>query len=121
RPSRFLVAMFLLLAVLFVLTASIAAQVVTDVYNFTGHSSSEYPTLMTPAQGRDGNLYGTTFGDIQAFAYGTFFRLTPSGVENTRYVFDSTNGANPLGPLTLGTDGNFYGATLFGGNPGYGV
>lgn len=120
-PPRFFAVFFAFFIVPCTLTGLSAAQVVTDIYDFTGQSSSEYPTLMTPAQGRDGNFYGTTFGDVQAFAYGTFFRLAPSGLENTRYAFDGTNGANPWGPVSLGTDGNFYGATLSGGNPGYGV
>lgn len=121
RSSRCFAVMFASLAVLLALAGSSAAQTVAGVYNFTGKDSSEYPKLLTPAQGRDGNLYGTTYGDFQTYSDGTFFRLTPSGVENTRYEFDGTDGENPIGSLTLGTDGNFYGATTYGGDPGYGV
>lgn len=32
--------------------------------------------------------------------------------------FDSSNGAWPAAPLIQGADGNFYGTTEIGGNPG---
>ena len=36
-------------------------------------------------------------------------------------AFDGTNGTNPLGGVTLGSDGNFYGVTSFGGSANLGV
>ncbi|HTS18718.1 MAG TPA: choice-of-anchor tandem repeat GloVer-containing protein [Verrucomicrobiae bacterium] len=39
----------------------------------------------------------------------------------TLYQFSGTDGSNPQGPLTAGTDGNFYGATPTGGTAGKGT
>jgi uncharacterized protein (TIGR03437 family) len=72
------------------------------------------------AQGRDGNLYSTTMHGgalappgVDDPAYGTIFRVTPSGTMTVVYTFRRTTLANPYNPqsgLTLGTDGFFYGA-----------
>ncbi|MGC1386887.1 MAG: choice-of-anchor tandem repeat GloVer-containing protein [Steroidobacteraceae bacterium] len=66
--------------------------------------------------GGDGNYYGTTANGGNN-GQGAFFRVTPAGVETTLYSFagGGTDGADPEG-LIQGTDGNFYGATNFGGN-----
>jgi uncharacterized repeat protein (TIGR03803 family) len=66
--------------------------------------------------GGDGNYYGTTASG-GANGVGTFFRVTPAGVETVLYSFvgGSADGADPEGVIR-GTDGNFYGATNFGGN-----
>jgi uncharacterized repeat protein (TIGR03803 family) len=37
------------------------------------------------------------------------------------HSFDSRDGINPYGGLVQGTDGNFYGETVFGGTNGYGT
>ncbi len=46
--------------------------------------------------------------------------MSPAGKFTTLYAFcsqtDCGDGANPAGPLVLGTDGNFYGTTISGGN-----
>jgi uncharacterized repeat protein (TIGR03803 family) len=71
-----------------------------------------------PVQATNGNLYGTTSaggnnGD------GTVYELSPSGKITTLYTFCSqtgcTDGAVPLDQLVQGTDGNFYGTTVYGG------
>jgi uncharacterized repeat protein (TIGR03803 family) len=72
-------------------------------------------------QGRDGNLYGTTYygGYYGAAPFaGTVFRVTPTGTLKTLYSFCAqTNCLDGYGPngLVLATDGNFYGTTEFGG------
>lgn len=77
-------------------------------------------------QGLDGSLYGTTFfggtnnGCGVSFNYGcgTVFKITPAGKLTTLYQFCSqpncADGSEPVGALTVGTDGNFYGTTLSG-------
>jgi uncharacterized repeat protein (TIGR03803 family) len=52
---------------------------------------------------------------------GTVFKMTPNGALTTLYNFCSqsncTDGDWPTAGLTLGSDGNFYGTTVFGGQP----
>lgn len=71
----------------------------------------------------DGNFYGmtpdkgnVTICTVGNSACGVIYRITPSGAYKVLCTFDNTNGANPLGPLVLGTDGNFYGTTRYGGS-----
>jgi len=70
-------------------------------------------------QGRDGNFYGVAVGG-GANNWGTVFKMTPSGVLTTLYSFCSqggencTDGATPVA-IMQASDGNFYGATLYGG------
>jgi uncharacterized repeat protein (TIGR03803 family) len=88
----------------------------TDLHDFNCANEGcnpTYPALL--AQGRDGNIYGTTGAGPEADD-GTVFKITPEGKLVTLYTFDYTNGANPQGGLTLGPDGSFYGTTSFGEN-----
>ncbi|WP_157572459.1 choice-of-anchor tandem repeat GloVer-containing protein [Nevskia soli] len=75
-------------------------------------------------QGRDGNFYGTTnYGgknnrDPEGdFGDGTIFKITADGTETVLYSFGSSSvdGRTPIGTLILGSDGNFYGTTQYGG------
>jgi uncharacterized repeat protein (TIGR03803 family) len=75
-------------------------------------------------QGSDGNFYGTTAsggtnGD------GTVFKVTPSGVPTTLVNFSGNGsigaGGSPYAGLVQGTDGNFYGTTVYGGTNGDGT
>jgi uncharacterized repeat protein (TIGR03803 family) len=91
----------------------------TILYSFAGGPDGEAPDGLI--QGTDGNFYGTTFvgGTNNA---GTVFKLTPQGAKTTLYSFTGTSsagpdGANPVGQLVQGNDGNFYGVTQFGGLP----
>lgn len=90
------------------------------------------PDLMSLVQGLDGNLYGTTvYGganegcNARQVGCGTVFSITPGGKLTTLYSFCSstncTDGAYPVGGLTLATDGNFYGTTSGGGTVGLGI
>ena len=70
-------------------------------------------------EGADGNLYGTTV-DGGAHNGGSIFKTTREGVFTTLYSFcaqsECADGRSPTGSLVQGTDGQFYGTTLYGGN-----
>jgi len=68
-----------------------------------------------------GNLYGTTYSD-GAFGFGNVFELTLSG-GNWTYtsLYDFTggsDGAYPVGGVTLDANGNLFGTTYAGGSTG---
>ena len=69
-------------------------------------------------QGTDGNYYGTALSG-GTNNQGVVFKVTPGGTYTVLHNFNETadNGAYPELPLTLGTDGNFYGIATgcFGG------
>ena len=69
-------------------------------------------------QATDGNFYGTTpsGGNL---TLGNIFKMTPSGTVTQVYSFCTSscpNGANPLGALVQGADGDFYGTAEGGGD-----
>lgn len=83
-------------------------------------------------QGSNGVFYGTTaFGGVRTnkvdaqgdVGYGTIFQITTNGIFTSLYSFGtatnsvgvSLDGAQPVGPLAHGADGNFYGETEYGG------
>jgi uncharacterized repeat protein (TIGR03803 family) len=96
----------------------------TTLHSFDGRDGA-YPDARL-FRGTDGNFYGTTAdGGAGAacnpdFFCGTVFKITPSGTLTTLYNFCSqincTDGEYPLAGLVQATDGNFYGATYFGGS-----
>jgi len=74
--------------------------------------------------GNDGNFYGTGYmgGAAGCPNYGngcgTVFKITPEGALTVLHVFcetTCTDGSYPSA-LTLGSDGNFYGGTVSGGD-----
>ena len=74
--------------------------------------------------GPDGNIYGATATgganchQLAIIGCGTIFKFTPSGTLTTLYsLCAQTNCLDGWDPdsLVLGTDGNFYGTTFFGG------
>lgn len=66
-------------------------------------------------QGTDGNFYGTTLIGGSS-ADGTVFETTPAGATTVLHSFSAGgDGQLPNAPLILGSDGNFYGTTPFGG------
>lgn len=75
---------------------------------------------MVPTQGRDGKLYGTS--PEPKDTSGSDFTLSPSGQLAVLYMFGSeAGGVSPFAGLTLGTDGNYYGAASGGGSAQFGT
>jgi len=110
RP-RILVALSLSLALG---TATALAQTYTDIYDFDGSLGSSPANPQLLAQGRDGNLYGSTpYGGTQGD--GAVFVITPSGGLSDIHSFVGADGLRPNGGVTLGSDGNLYGTAVLGG------
>jgi uncharacterized repeat protein (TIGR03803 family) len=98
-----------------------SAGVLTSLYSFTGGVDGANPRA-GPAQGDDGNFYGTTTYGGTSYYYGTVFKITSNGMLTSLYSFDGGNdGAEPLAGLVQGSDNNFYGTTLGGGTNGSGT
>ncbi|MEY4761144.1 MAG: hypothetical protein RLZZ200_1000 [Pseudomonadota bacterium] len=87
----------------------------TTLYSFLKDSNGGYRPYGGLVQGPDGALYGTTLQGGTNNT-GTLFRLTLDGTYTQLLSFTgATNGANPEGPLVVGTDGLLYGTTMTGG------
>ena len=78
----------------------------TVLYNFMNTTDGAYPKA-PPVQAPDGNLYGTTGNGTVAPLY----KITPSGTFSVVVNLP----AQSYSPLVVGTDGNLYGMTLYGG------
>ena len=83
-------------------------------YPFCGDGSNPIKLVL----GNDGNFYGTTaYGGGNG--EGSVFKITPTGTFTTIYNFCAqiacTDGSTPRDGLTLGSDGNFYSTTYYGG------
>jgi uncharacterized repeat protein (TIGR03803 family) len=116
--KRSLLAQTLLLTILFVLGTNnrAHAQSYSVIYNLGDHTGDPLnpQELGVIAQGRDGNLYTTT--PKGGSGSGTAFKLTPSGKLTVL-----TNFAYAYSGLSLGSDGNFYGSTYYGGTSNRGT
>jgi uncharacterized repeat protein (TIGR03803 family) len=96
----------------------------TTLHSFAGYPSDGALPYAELVQGTNGNFYGTTESG-GAHNYGTVFEITPAGKLMMLYSFCSktncTDGYAPYASLVQGTDGDFYGTTLYGGTDGYGT
>jgi uncharacterized repeat protein (TIGR03803 family) len=125
QPAQpFRIVMLALAGLVLAVATSVSAQAQTysAIYEFGGRTGD--PTNPKDsgviAQGRDGDLYTTapaTPLGLCSFC-GAVFKLTPSGTLTVVYYFNDSAGSGytPLGGLTLGIDGSFYGTTRAGGN-----
>src|ERR1700690_2150559 len=129
KPFRIVATFVLAMLVLPLAETAIPAQAQSYkvVYTFGTNGASD-PVIPGSgpdfiAQGRDGNLYSTSWAG-GTDDRGAVFKITPSGTETLLASFVFTNGLVPLGGLTLGTDGNLYGTSQQGGdlncNQGFG-
>jgi uncharacterized repeat protein (TIGR03803 family) len=101
------------------------AGVESVLYSFSGGMDGGGPNGLV--QGSDGNFYGTasfggsTNGVCAPDGCGVVFRLTPAGAESALYAFAGTaDGAVPAS-LIQGSDGSFYGTTVYGGQSSNGT
>jgi uncharacterized repeat protein (TIGR03803 family) len=95
---------------LLLLPLAVEAQTFTVLHTFQGSDGAQPQSALV--QGFDGNFYGTTAGGGGPTGHGTIFKITPSGLLTTLFVFDNLeDGAKPYAGLTLGPDGAFYGDT----------
>ncbi len=101
------------------------AGVITTLHSFTAlNSENKNSDGCDPygvTFGTDGNLYGVAASGGPN-GTGTVYKLNSSGNFALLHTFSSENsnggnsdGAGPAAPLTLGSDGNFYGVTATGG------
>ena len=106
---------------LFGVAAAIAspAQTFTSLVTFDNTNGSNPTDSLV--QGVDGDLYGTTTTGGMAYGrpFGTIFKVSTTGDLTTLYNFCTLgacpDGWQPAAALTFGADGNFYGATTYGG------
>lgn len=73
-------------------------------------------------QAPNNKLYGMAEAGGGANDAGVIFEFDlATNTYAKKYEFDETNGSEPVGSLTLGTNNKFYGTTSEGGASGYGV
>ncbi len=87
----------------------------TSLYSFVGSPDGANP-FGGLVQGRDGNFYGTTYWG-GTHGLGSVFRISPTGSYTNLHSFAGlpSDGEKPFAGLVQGSDGNFYGTTIFGG------
>jgi uncharacterized repeat protein (TIGR03803 family) len=95
-----------------------SGQTLTTLHLFDGTDGNRPDAGLV--EGRDGYLYGTTYGGGYTnlnggFGYGTVFRISPSGDFKNLHSFSVSDGVYPEAALVRGNDGNFYGTTEAGG------
>jgi uncharacterized repeat protein (TIGR03803 family) len=105
---------FVLVLLCAAISVAAPAQTFTTLADLSSTTGENPESPLT--QGLDGNFYGSA-ALAGAFGGGTFFQVTPSGTVNALYNFclndvgNCPDGANPIGQIALGPDGNFYGTT----------
>jgi uncharacterized repeat protein (TIGR03803 family) len=87
----------------------------TVLHSFAGGSTDGADPKAGVILDGTGNLYGTTFAGGYG-GKGTAFKLDTTNAETVLYNFTGgSDGGNPFGGLTRGTDGTLYGTAEIGG------
>ena len=102
------------------LSSAIKRKRATTLYRFSFRQPGLNPRGML-VRGNDGNFYGTTLFTSVGDLAGVIFKITPAGRYSVLHSFDNSDGYDPESGLALGSDGNFYGVTAFGGQFGAGT
>jgi uncharacterized repeat protein (TIGR03803 family) len=100
-------------------TFTMATAIGLSAQTFHSETIDGTPSHGPLIQSIDGNLYGTTWTSANCADCGEFYKVTPNGKLTDLYDFCSlpncADGASPQAGLTLGINGNFYGAASGGG------
>jgi len=108
----------------------------TSIFSFDGTDGQTSDSGIVP--NGQGSYIGTTYGGGTGSTFsgtnatdsygdsvqnppGTVYSITPEGTITTLHSFSGTDGANPGKEAVVGTDGNVYGTTLFGGTTNAGT
>jgi uncharacterized repeat protein (TIGR03803 family) len=124
KTLRFLIVIFLVALAGHPLAS--CAQTLTTLYQFGGFPTDGLVPYAGLVQGSDGNFYGTTVwggtNDTENGGDGTVFKITPQGTLSTLWQFGANrnDGASPYAKVVQGSDGNFYGTTVHGGDTNLG-
>ena len=94
-------------------TAVQADNTLVSLHTFDGQDGNG-PTGAV-VQGSDGAYYGTSGNQNTCCDRGTVYKIAPDGTFTTLHIFDEDDGSLPVGGLSQGADGDFYGTTEFGG------
>jgi len=100
-----------------VFKTTVASGATTLVNNLCSGSSCNYGNLTSGRLelGTDGNFYGMAQIGVTTNT-GTIFRVTPTGTAKLLHQFHGKpDGDDPDGGLFQATNGNFYGASTYGG------
>jgi uncharacterized repeat protein (TIGR03803 family) len=92
-------------------------QVIEDLVRFDPDGSEGDRLSGGLIEGFDGALYGTAESNFRQPGGGTIFRSTTTGELTVLHTFNPFigEGLDPVGGLTRGADGNYYGVTNQGG------
>jgi uncharacterized repeat protein (TIGR03803 family) len=96
-----------------------AAGTFVSLHSFSGTNDGANPSAPL-LLGSDNSFYGTTSSGGRNGGYGTVFRIDTNGSLTSLHSFSGADGADPVGALAEGADGNLYGTTLKGGTNGAG-
>jgi uncharacterized repeat protein (TIGR03803 family) len=101
-------------------TTALPAQTLTVLHTFTNGTDGAYPSAGL-IKDSEGNLYGTSFGDVN-LTNGAVFKISTSHDFTILHTFagGTQDGANPRAPLLLDPQNNLYGTTNLDGKYGFG-